>query len=163
MEITIKDTALYISIVLTGLSAGFFYAWQVSVIPGTKLIQDYTYIETMQKINRAIINLPFMLIFLGPVLIQVLCIVLYWDTTLPFWMILISTLTYGLGTVVVTGTGNVPLNDALDRLKLSEMSKEQIASERKDYEAKWNRLHLIRTLFAVLSFMLLLAAVFVHS
>lgn len=163
MEITLKIIALYIAILLTGLSAGFFYSWQVSVIPGTKLTRDSTYIETMQKINRAIINPPFMLIFLGSLLIQILSVFLYWNSGMSFWLILAATLVYGAGTVMVTGLGNVPLNDALDELQLNDLSKEEISKERHDYEVPWNRLHLIRTFFAVLSFMLLLIAAFITS
>ena len=163
MEITLKIIVLYIAILLTGLSAGLFYAWQVSVIPGTKLTQDYTYIETMQKINRAIINPPFMLIFLGSLLIQILSVILYWNTEMSLWLILSATLVYGAGTVIITGLGNVPLNDALDELQLNDLSKEEISKERHDYEVPWNRLHLIRTIFSVISFMLLLAAAFITS
>lgn len=163
MEITLKIIVLYIAILLTGLSAGLFYAWQVSVIPGTKLTQDSTYIETMQKINRAIINPPFMLIFLGSLLIQILSVILYWNTEMSLWLIISATLVYGAGTVMVTGLGNVPLNDALDELQLNDLSKEEISKERHDYEVPWNRLHLIRTVFAVVSFMLLLIAAFITS
>jgi len=159
MEIT-KDIALYISIILTGLSAGLFYAWQVSVIPGTKLVKDATYIETMQKINRAIINPLFMLIFLGTLIMQFLSVYLYWDSTGPFWFILGATALYGAGTILITGIGNVPLNDALDTLKLNQLSTDQVTTERRDYESRWNRFHIIRTVFSVLAFMMLLLAAF---
>lgn len=163
MEITYQITALYIAILLTGLSAGLFYAWQVSVIPGTKLVKDSTYIETMQKINRAIINPPFMLTFLGSLLIQTISVFLYWNTGVSLWFILAGTLMYGAGTVMVTVLGNVPLNDALDELYLNDLSKEKISKERQEYEIPWNRLHLIRTGFSVFSFMLLLVAAFIPS
>lgn len=160
MEITIKEISLYIAILLTGLSAGLFYAWQVSVITGTKLVKDSTYIETMQKINRAIINPPFMLIFLGSLLMQILSVILHWNTVAAFWLVLSATVLYAGGTVMVTGLGNVPLNEALDKVKLNESSAGQIHGERENYEGPWNRLHTIRTVFAVLSFMILSAAAF---
>ncbi len=163
MEITVKIIVLYFAILLTGLSAGLFYAWQVSVIPGTKRIQDSTYIETMQKINRAIINPLFMLVFLGALLIQILSVFLYWDNGMTFWFLLAATVLYGAGTVIVTGLGNVPLNDALDSLSLHELSEEKISRERQNYEARWNRLHLIRTVFSVISFMLFLLATFITT
>ncbi|NBC05417.1 MAG: DUF1772 domain-containing protein [Bacteroidetes bacterium] len=161
MEITLKIIVLYVAVLLTGLSAGLFFAWQVSVIPGTRLTQDSTYIETMQKINRAIINPAFMLIFLGSLLIQILSVIVFWNTGIPFLIILAATLVYGAGTVIVTGLGNVPLNDALDTLPLNDLNDEEIIKERQNYETPWNRLHLIRTGFSVLSFMLLLTALFI--
>ena len=163
MEFTMQIAALYLALLLTGLSAGLFFAWQVSVIPGTKLLRNSTYIETMQKINRAIINPLFMLVFLGPLLLQILSVILYWYTPVPFWFIVGATVTYAAGTVIITGLGNVPLNDALDTLKLNELNEEELSGRRREYESPWNRLHLLRTLFAVLSFMLLLCAAFILS
>lgn len=163
MEFTLETIALYAAILLNGLSAGFFYAWQVSVIPGTRLVRDSTYIETMQHINREIINLPFMLIFLGTLLLQLLSVIVYWDTPITFWVVLLATVVYAAGTVIVTGFGNVPLNDALDTLPLNDISEVQASHERQEYELKWNRLHLIRTVFAVLSFLVLLFAAIISS
>jgi uncharacterized membrane protein len=163
MEITFKSFVLLAAILLTGLSAGLFFAWQFSVIPGTKRVQDSVYIETMQKINRAIINPPFMLIFLGPLVVQIISFVLHWDSSITHRLILGAIILYGIGTVIVTGLGNVPLNDKLDVLSLKDLTEIQMASERQQYEAKWNRLHTIRTVFAVLSFMLILLAAFSPS
>jgi hypothetical protein len=47
MEFTLQTLTLYTAILLTGLSAGLFVAWQVSVIPGTKWVQDSVYLETI--------------------------------------------------------------------------------------------------------------------
>ena len=68
-----------------------------------------------------------------------------------------------LGTFGVTVLGNVPLNNALDAIDLSHLGIDQLSEFRQDYELKWNRLHMIRTVFAVLSFLLSLLAVFSES
>ena len=54
------------------------------------------------------------------------------------------------------------LNDALDALEIAELGTgdRQVQGT---YEQKWNRLHLIRTVFAVLSFLLSLLVVFTHT
>ncbi|MEM6265127.1 MAG: DUF1772 domain-containing protein [Bacteroidota bacterium] len=75
-----------------------------------------------------------------------------------FWLMLAAYIVYFLGTVGVTSLGNVPLNNQLDALNLSELSQVKMAEFRSFYEQKWNRLHLIRTIFAVLAFMLSIAA-----
>ena len=59
--------------------------------------------------------------------------------------------------------GNVPLNNTLDALDLSEMNSELIAQTRQQYEGPWNRLHTIRTVFAVLSFLASLLALFYQN
>ena len=45
MDFTMKSLSLYAAVTLTGLSAGLFYAWAVSVIPGTQRVIDTTYLE----------------------------------------------------------------------------------------------------------------------
>ena len=87
MDISIKTISLFGAILLTGLSAGLFYAWEVSVIPGTKRVADASYIETMQHINRAIINPAFMLIFFGSLLVQALAVYQYKGSE-AFWFLL---------------------------------------------------------------------------
>ena len=164
MDLSIKSFVLFGSVVLTGLSAGLFYAWSVSVIPGTQKIADATYLETMQSINRAILNAPFFLIFFGSMIfLSISSIYQFHNKGITFWLLLISSILYLLGTVGVTGIGNVPLNDKLDMLKLAEMNSGKMAEFRKFYEASWNRLHLVRTGFAVISFVFTLLAVFTYS
>ena len=125
---------------------------------------DLTYLETMQSINRAILNPAFFLVFFGSVLfLSVSSIYEFHSSKWAFGFMLASSITYLIGTVGVTGLGNVPLNDQLDIMKLAEASSEKIAEFRKYYESNWNRLHLIRTSFAVLSFLLAVMALFVQS
>jgi uncharacterized membrane protein len=80
-----------------------------------------------------------------------------------FWLLLTSSILYLLGTVGVTGLGNVPLNEQLDLLRIAEMHSSKIVEFRKFYETNWNRLHLIRTIFAVSAFVLSVLAIFTYS
>lgn len=163
MEISIRSITLLAAIILTGLSAGFFYAWAVSVIPGTKKVADLTYLETMQSINRAILNPAFFVVFMGCLVLLAISTFQQYRTGLPFWLLGGATLTYLIGTFGVTALGNVPLNDSLDVLDLTDLAAGQIAGIRKDYETPWNRWHLIRTVFSVLSFILALLAAFMPA
>jgi len=160
MIISLKTLILFGAILLTGLSAGLFYAWQVSVIPGTRKITDLAYMETMQHINREILNLGFMLIFIGSLLMLSFGSLALYQSGGPFWLMLAAALVYLAGTFVVTGMGNVPLNNELDALQIEKLTAEELRSFRHYYEAKWNRLHLVRTAFSLLSFMLSLSILF---
>ena len=163
MEISIKSILLFVAVALTGLSAGLFYAWAVSIIPGTRKVVDLTYLETMQAINRAILNPAFFLIFMGSLILLIISTIQQYQAGLTFWIMLAATLTYLGGTFGVTAFGNVPLNNALDALHLHDMSVDQLTEFRQYFEVKWNRLHMIRTVFSVLSFLLSLLAVFSHT
>lgn len=164
MELSIKSILLFIAVLLTGLSAGLFFAWSVSVIPGTKRIADLTYLETMQSINKAILNPAFFLIFFGSLIFLAINVVLQFQTgtSLTFAFLLAATITYFIGTIGVTSFGNVPLNNALEAINLNNLNLEQLKEFRNNYELKWNRLHSIRTVFAVLSFAISISAIFTY-
>ena len=164
MEISIKSFILFGSVIFTGLSAGLFYAWSVSVIPGTQKVADATYLETMQSINQAILNPAFYLIFFGSLIfLSISSVYEFHNSKVTFWLLLASSIIYLIGTVGVTALGNVPLNDQLELLELTELSAKKLAEFRTFYETNWNRLHLIRTIFAVVSFLLSVLGVFSHS
>ena len=160
MEFSTKTLTLFLAIGLTGLSAGLFYAWAVSVIPGTRKVVDMTYLESMQSINRAILNPAFFLIFIGSPIALAVSSIQQFNSGPSWWFLLAATITYLLGTFGVTVFGNVPLNDLLDAMDLNTLSEVKTTEFRKSYESKWNRFHLIRTIFSVLAFMLSLCAVF---
>lgn len=147
-----KPMILYTAILLTGLSAGLFLAWAVSVIPGTQRISDSAYLESMQAINRAIINPVFLLIFLGPVFVLSASTFQHYSTRSTFWLLLVATLLYVLGTFGVTALGNVPLNDKLELLELADLNATQAKTFRHDYEQRWNQFHLLRTIASVGAF-----------
>ena len=165
MEPSIKIVTLFSAILISGLSAGFFYAWEVSVIPGTKQISDRSYLEVMQSINRAILNPAFFVIFIGSLLLLIVSSYMQYraSVNLSFWLMLGATLTYLAGTFGVTVSGNVPMNETLDALNLAEITTDGLKDIRISFEEKWNLLHRIRTVFAVLSFVLSLVAAFVEK
>ena len=164
MDLSIKSILLLGAVLLTGLSAGLFYAWSVSVIPGTQKVSDEVYLQTMQSINRAILNPAFFVIFFGSaVLLGMASIYEFHASKLAFSLLLVSFISYLIGTIGVTGMGNVPLNDQLDALDLLRMDQSTLATFRTFYETKWNKLHTIRTMFAVLSFLLALIGLFISS
>jgi len=154
-----QQLSLNTSLILTGLSAGLFYAWSVSVIPGTQKVDTLSYLNTMQSINREILNPAFFLVFFGS-LITLICstYLTYNESTKGFWLLFIATLTYIVGTVGVTGLGNVPLNNELEALNITKLSTKEITEFRDYYELRWNKLHTYRMLFSVLSFIMTLLA-----
>ncbi len=154
-----KPYLLSSTIFFTALSAGLFYSWSVSVIPGTKRVSDSVYIETMQAINKAILNPWFLIIFIGPIILLFINCFEYYHHKQVFYVVLIASIFYTLGTVGVTAFGNVPLNNALDAISTNKLSLKELIEIRHEYEVKWNQFHFIRTIFSVTSFALLLLAI----
>ncbi len=158
-----KTILFFITILLTGLSAGFFFAWSISVILGTAKLADSTYLEAMQSINREILNPVFFLVFFGSLLMLCIYTFFQYDYKSHFLLVLAATLVYIIGTVVVTGLGNVPLNNELEALNLHELSNLELKNFRSYYESNWNQYHNIRTISAMISFILLLIASFLKK
>ncbi len=152
MDTTLNTLPVFTALLLTGLSAGLFYAWEFSVIPGTRQLVDDHYLYAMQSINRAILNPAFFLIFIGSPLALALVALQQYRQGGPWGWWLAASLIYLLGTFGVTAFGNVPLNEALDALDLSDLLPDEKSRTRKLYESRWNRLHTLRMAAAVLSF-----------
>ncbi|HYH55923.1 MAG TPA: DUF1772 domain-containing protein [Anseongella sp.] len=160
MSILLK-VLLTLTLVLSGLITGLFYAYSCSVNPGLGRLADKDYIRAMQSINRAILNPVFMVSFLGTlVMLPLSCWVWYSDhgPTGEFYLLLAAAVIYAFG-VGVTGLGNVPLNESLDKFSLDTASPEEIRARRKGFELPWNRFHLIRTLSCLAALILVLWAV----
>ena len=158
-----KTTLLFITIVLNALSAGFFFSWSVSVILGTKKVGDFNYLETMQNINREILNPAFFIVFFGSLITLIITTCLKFNNKLIFLLLLASTIIYLIGTFGITAFGNVPLNNELDTLKINSISLSELENYRIYYERTWNRYHNIRTISNMTSFILLLIALFIQK
>jgi uncharacterized membrane protein len=142
----------------SGLIAGLFYAWSISVTPGLAKVSDENYLHAFQSMNRAILNPALFIFFFGLViLLPMLCYLSYKSPgSSVFWLILPATIFYLVGTMAVTILGNIPLNNALEALKIDSMTFEHMASFRLGFENKWNTLNMIRTICSSLSFLLLI-------
>jgi uncharacterized membrane protein len=92
---------------LSGLLAGLFFAFAVSVMPALHAMDDETFTIVMNKINVVIVNPVFLLVFLGAP--AAAAAIVFWERS-P-WAVAGAAL--GIVTVIVTFAFNIPLNDAL--------------------------------------------------
>lgn len=158
-----KTIILFTTVLLNALSAGFFFAWSVSVVLGTKKVGDLIYLDTMQNINREILNTAFFIVFFGSLITLVATTFLQYNNKTVFGLVLASTIVYLVGTFGVTAFGNVPLNNELDTLTISNINTIELKSFRSYYESTWNYYHGIRTISSMVSFSLLLIAIFIQK
>jgi len=140
----------------SGLMAGLFYAYACSVNPGLGRLSDAGYLAAMQSINRAILNPVFLIVFMGAVLILPIGAyqVFGRPASLPFHLLLAASIVYIVGVFGVTMAANVPLNDRLDAFNLSTASPETLTHMRTEFEGPWNAWNLVRTIAAILAFLL---------
>jgi uncharacterized membrane protein len=158
-----KTAVFFITVLLNALSTGFFFAWSVSVILGTKKVGHVTYLETMQNINREILNPVFFIVFFGSLIALVISTYLQFNNKTVFVLVLASTIIYLIGTFGVTAFGNVPLNNELEALNITKLNLKELKNFRIYYESAWNHYHGIRTISSMVSFILLLISTFIQK
>jgi uncharacterized membrane protein len=150
-ESNITDIILIITATLTALSAGLFFAWSCSVMPGLARLSDKEFVAAMQAVNRAIQNPIFFTVFFGAPIFLVISTVLHYGEFARFSFLLAATIIYLTGNFGVTIFGNVPMNDTLDRFDLKSASDEEIARQRANFERRWNNLNHIRAVSSTLA------------
>lgn len=157
MEVTSQNIILIALVLLTGLSAGLCFTWTNAVSPGIGKLDDLGFLQSFQQINRTILNPLFFIVFFGPFFLNLINLFLFRNLSGPlFWMLITITALYFFGVVLVTIIGNVPLNELIEKTDLNNASSIELRQLRETFEAKWNQFHLIRTLSAITSFILLL-------
>lgn len=152
------NTILIISTFFTGIMAGLFFAWAVSVMNGLGKLPDREFIVSMQSMNRGILNPVFFLFFFGTLLLLPVCVYMNYrpNPGIGFWLIVAAMLLY-IAVIVITMGGNVPLNNMLDSFPANNTT-ENMAAVREKFEVPWNRLNITRVICNMLSFLLLLIA-----
>ncbi|WP_018352648.1 DUF1772 domain-containing protein [Longispora albida] len=144
----LPTAVLLAAVVCMGLSAGLFYAYSCSVMPGLRRADDRTFVTTMQEINVAILNGWFMLSFLGGPLLAGVATAVHFGTGGKVLAWTIAGLVLAIAKLVITGAVNVPLNNVL-----AAASREgDVGAVRARFEARWVRFNNLRTLAALGSF-----------
>jgi uncharacterized membrane protein len=141
----LRGGTLVAAAITLGLSAGLFYTYSASVMLGLGRSDDRTFVQAMQNINVAIINPWFMAHFLGALIFTALTAALHLPKdgrpVLPW--ILVALVLYLVATVV-TGTVNIPLNNALEATRGAD-TPEAWAAARQAFEEPWIRWNIVRS------------------
>ena len=156
MEISLKFTTLILAVLFTGMSAGLCFTWSNAITTGIGRLTDIGFLESFQQMNRTILNPLFFIVFFGPFLLNLMNLYFFQGAANIMWLLISATAVYFFGVVLITIFGNVPLNEILDKTDLRSSSLDELKLLRDRFEVKWNRLHVIRTISAVVSFLLLI-------
>ena len=151
------------SLVATGLMAGFFYAWAVSVMLGLAKTDDRTFVLSMQRINEAVQNAAFLPVFFGAFVLPAVAAVLHRRLGLrdaTRWIVAAVAL-YGVALAVTFGI-NIPLNDQLDRAGDPDLIT-NLAAVRNDFEGPWVAWNVVRALLSTAALGCLGRALVLHG
>jgi uncharacterized membrane protein len=145
--------------VLCSLVAGFLLAFSLVVMPGIKNLDDRNFLKAFRGMDLIIQNNNpiFMIVWVGSVL-SIIALVIQGVQVYEGYKllaVLAITIFYLLGVQLPTASINIPLNNRVQKLDLETLDEVSLKIERDHFERRWNRSNIIRTIFAVLTSILL--------
>ncbi|MDN5851682.1 MAG: DUF1772 domain-containing protein [Actinomycetia bacterium] len=148
-----------------GLTAGFFYAWNVSVMPGLTGLDDRTFVVTFQALDRAIMTSPLvMLVFTGTLVFTgvaaVLCGRDHIRSVRP-WV----AVAFGLylATFVITMAIHEPLNMVIRAAGDPDRIANPAAVRDAFHETRWVAWNIVRTIATTAAFGCIAWALVLHG
>ena len=151
---TILGSTILLAVLLCALVAGFLFAFSTVVMPGIRRLDDRSFLQSFQAIDRVIQDgqLLFMLVWVGSVVVLVISAVTGFLHLrgLNRLLAVSACITCLAGVQLPTIAINIPLNNRIQALDPGSMSGARLAEERSQFEARWTRWNTIRTMFAAL-------------
>jgi uncharacterized membrane protein len=146
-----RGAVLIAATLTTGLMAGLFYAYSISVMPGLGKSTDRTLVEGMQRINVAIVNGWFAIGFGGALVFTALAAVLHLGGERSVLLWTVAALVLYIAVLAITVGFNVPLNNEL--AAAGELDKiTDFAAVRERFEGAWVRWNIVRTVVNTAAF-----------
>jgi uncharacterized membrane protein len=143
----------------SGAIGGVFFAFSSFVMPALARLAPAEGIHAMQAINVTVLNPLFLGTFLGTGALAVIAAaiaLLHWDG-IGSACIVLGAAVYGLGSILVTVRGNVPLNNALMRVgDVDALGEATWRSYVRDW-MKWNHIRTAACFAAMALFTVALA------
>ncbi len=134
---------------LCALVAGFLFAFAVVVMPGIKELNDREFLRGFQVIDRVIQNGQplFMIMWLGSTvaLIVAAVVALLHQGRVEQVVVVSAAVLSVLFVQLPTMTINVPLNNRVQSLDCDALDDTSASQAREDFESRWNRWNVIRT------------------
>ncbi|WP_182864747.1 anthrone oxygenase family protein [Stieleria mannarensis] len=150
---TILMLLTVIAIAGSGLMAGLFFVFSVSVMNALAQMPAQEGMKAMQLINRTILNPLFLSAFFGTALAcLLLAAISAWQRPPDFGWAIAGACLYLLGGFMVTAFFNVPLNNSLDKLSADDPASH---AEWTRYLAIWTRWNHLRAAACILACVLL--------
>ena len=152
------ETITLLSALGAGVVAGVFYAFSGFVMEALARMPADQGIRAMQLINVTVINPWFFLVFFGTALGSAIVMIHGWlhPESPGVASLIAGGLIYLLGTILVTGLRNVPLNNKLARVDPASAEGEIVW---KVYLKRWTAWNHLRTLASVAATILLTLSV----
>lgn len=140
----ITTITVIIALLGSALIGGVFFAFSNFIMKALARLPSSEGIAAMQSINIVVLNPVFLGVFMGTTAISLLVSIFAlkgWEQpSAPYF--LTGALLYIVGTFLVTGMGNVPLNNQLAKIIATDSAVDDIWQ---NYLERWTQLNTLRT------------------
>lgn len=154
------QVTLTVATLLCSLVAGFLFAFAVVVMPGIRALEDDGFLRAFQAMDRIIQNRQpiFMAVWIGSVVALLGAAILGFGRLdeVGRALVIAAVVAYLLGVQAPTAGINIPLNNGVQSLAISDMDAASLHEARRAFEPRWNRANAIRTVLAGVTSALLL-------
>jgi uncharacterized membrane protein len=149
--LTLALIAAFLNLLLLAAVFGVFFTYSNSVVPGLDNADAETAVAAMRKMNVAIINPTFLLTFIGPLVTSAATgfLLLGIDENTSAYLYLAAAVVYLLGSHVITGRINVPMNNALENSTSTDWQQRWA-----DFSPRWRRWNNVRLVLSGVSLIL---------
>ena len=155
---------LILTTFLCSLVSGLLFAFAVIVMPGIRNLNDKEFIRAFQVIDKVIQNNQpiFMFVWVGSILFFIAAIVFSFGelNTFSFLILILALILYLLGVQFPTLTINIPLNNKIQRLVVDSMNEPELKKAREEFETKWNKWNVFRSIISSMTSILLIIILF---
>lgn len=149
---TLRTAVLIGATLSTGMLAGLYYGWAISVMPGLNKAQPRAAVDALQQMNVAIVNPAFMLSFLGAPLLSAVAVafVAGREQQSALWWVLAAAV-LNLAALISTFVFNIPLNNRIDQAG-DPAALADPARVWDDFATPWMVWHWVRTVACTVAF-----------
>jgi len=147
---SVITVTVIVALIGSALIGGIFFAFSCFIMKALARLPSREGIAAMQSINVVVLNPLFFVLFIGTAIISLFVSILSiigWEMPAsPYY--LTAAVIYLVGTFLVTGMGNVPLNNQLASITVNDSVANDLWQH---YLVKWTRLNTIRTASATVA------------
>lgn len=154
--------AVALAILGSAVIGGVFFAFSSFIMKALARLPNAEGVAAMQSVNVAVLNVTFLGAFVGTAAISLLIAglaVAAWGTPSAAWY-LAGAVSYLVGTFLVTGLGNVPLNNRLAGVSAEDPDAVELWEH---YLNKWTRLNTVRTVAALAAMLFFVMGLMAHA
>ena len=155
---------LILTTFLCSLVSGLLFAFAVIVMPGIRNLNDKEFIRAFQVIDKVIQNNQpiFMLVWIGSIVFLIVTGVFGFRelNTFNFIILIIALILYLLGVQLPTIAINIPLNNKIQTLVVDNIGELELKKAREEFEPKWNKWNVFRSVISSLTSILLIILLF---